>query len=619
MKLECKDITVLIGENDAGKSNILRALNLFFNGETDYGSPFDFDRDWNRKATRVAKKAKEIRISLTIALPTRYYVRTNEPNLPESVVWEKRWHEDGLKSEKQEYSNKKKFRPRNKISILLNRIRFRYVPAVKDRSFFAKLQGELYEVLTQVVDDKLRESAASFEDSIKEELEELHKNGVDILGSVSSLKLPENLRPIFETLQFFGEDDIPLQQRGDGIQMRHIPAVLNFMGEKHNSVRAKGSPNYTYIWGYEEPENSVEMGACFKMRTTLEDIITHSKIVSRIFLTTHSPIFYRMGSQEGQNAIEISRYIIRKPNLHSEAETTDIKQLDETMGLMPLISPYIEDERQRRQKAEQALGEARHLLETAGSKPTLFVEGKWDKQIVEKALSLFFPDTREQIQVKECGGIDNVKSRAKAWKEWPPAINQNIPAVALIDGSERDDPYRTEKTNRSRKQVLNLVWAPNNCVRKLKTEESAQLRTDLESCYSDTVWRHAEEQEGWLEDSECLHEPRQPLRQIDMYESTPSLRRNPSSVEKVRMTKRFTEEGKKRAVRYIVNLPAVEAKEALKAMHPTLEKAVRHLVPPQPPASPSMSRLPITTAPQSADIHQANPSVETVHDDSENL
>jgi AAA15 family ATPase/GTPase len=33
-------ITTLVGANDAGKSNVLRALNLFFNGETNPSEGF---------------------------------------------------------------------------------------------------------------------------------------------------------------------------------------------------------------------------------------------------------------------------------------------------------------------------------------------------------------------------------------------------------------------------------------------------------------------------------------------------------------------------------------------------------------------------------------------------
>jgi AAA15 family ATPase/GTPase len=37
--------TVFVGKNDCGKSNVLRALNLFFNGETNHRISFDFDED----------------------------------------------------------------------------------------------------------------------------------------------------------------------------------------------------------------------------------------------------------------------------------------------------------------------------------------------------------------------------------------------------------------------------------------------------------------------------------------------------------------------------------------------------------------------------------------------
>ncbi len=38
------DLNVFVGKNDIGKSNILRALNLFFNNETDLGKKLNFNR-----------------------------------------------------------------------------------------------------------------------------------------------------------------------------------------------------------------------------------------------------------------------------------------------------------------------------------------------------------------------------------------------------------------------------------------------------------------------------------------------------------------------------------------------------------------------------------------------
>ena len=40
-------LNILTGKNDAGKSNVLKALNLFFNNQTDFGVEFDFSKDFN--------------------------------------------------------------------------------------------------------------------------------------------------------------------------------------------------------------------------------------------------------------------------------------------------------------------------------------------------------------------------------------------------------------------------------------------------------------------------------------------------------------------------------------------------------------------------------------------
>ena len=44
---DLSDISVFVGKNDAGKSNILKALNLFFNNQTELGKPLNFVEDFN--------------------------------------------------------------------------------------------------------------------------------------------------------------------------------------------------------------------------------------------------------------------------------------------------------------------------------------------------------------------------------------------------------------------------------------------------------------------------------------------------------------------------------------------------------------------------------------------
>ena len=44
---QCEDITIVSGRNDVGKSNILKALNLFFCQQSDYLHNFDFVEDYS--------------------------------------------------------------------------------------------------------------------------------------------------------------------------------------------------------------------------------------------------------------------------------------------------------------------------------------------------------------------------------------------------------------------------------------------------------------------------------------------------------------------------------------------------------------------------------------------
>ena len=72
-----------------GKSNVLKALNLFFNNETDYNEKFAFESDFSQLFPQKSKKAKEIVIKIIFEVPQNYKGHGE-------YVWEKRWRKDGL-------------------------------------------------------------------------------------------------------------------------------------------------------------------------------------------------------------------------------------------------------------------------------------------------------------------------------------------------------------------------------------------------------------------------------------------------------------------------------------------------------------------------------------------
>ena len=133
-EFDCNWITTFVGENDAGKSNVLRALNLFFNGYTDPGVSFNFNRDFNIFATTRRQTARQIEIKVTFYLPQGYH----RDGYAHEVEWAKVWRGSGLFLDKgyRRYVDRKDFVSRSKIPTLLDRIRFTYIPAIKDQSFF---------------------------------------------------------------------------------------------------------------------------------------------------------------------------------------------------------------------------------------------------------------------------------------------------------------------------------------------------------------------------------------------------------------------------------------------------------------------------------------------------
>lgn len=76
--LKLNDLNIFSGANDSGKSNILRALNLFFNSKTNLNDNFSFDSDYCKKN----KDEKDVKEELDeITKPTIYTEGNNKEYL----------------------------------------------------------------------------------------------------------------------------------------------------------------------------------------------------------------------------------------------------------------------------------------------------------------------------------------------------------------------------------------------------------------------------------------------------------------------------------------------------------------------------------------------------------
>ncbi len=131
------DLNVFTGRNDVGKSNILKALNLFFNNETDPGVPFYFADNFNFRRLGECKnsvKGKQfIQIKVTFIRGNR-----SEKTLPSKFTVTKKWFRtdsvpsivvDDLSKELVKEGKTYTDRCKSSLTAFLNKIRYIYIPA----------------------------------------------------------------------------------------------------------------------------------------------------------------------------------------------------------------------------------------------------------------------------------------------------------------------------------------------------------------------------------------------------------------------------------------------------------------------------------------------------------
>ena len=89
--IDLADLNIFTGKNDVGKSNVLKALNLFFNNNINDGGGFDFQENFNKirfdQVRKESVKGKQfIQIKVT-------FNRGNsmEKTLPEQFTVTKKW------------------------------------------------------------------------------------------------------------------------------------------------------------------------------------------------------------------------------------------------------------------------------------------------------------------------------------------------------------------------------------------------------------------------------------------------------------------------------------------------------------------------------------------------
>jgi hypothetical protein len=192
------------------------------------------------------------------------------------------------------------------------------------------------------------------------------------------------------------------QKRGDGIQSRHIPYILDFIA-KHTNTH--------HIWAYEEPETSLELGPAFELAEQFKEEFCEE---NQIFLTTHSPAFYDLSGNH------VSKWHVFQRELESGNETQAEKVssediLDRKLGVAALVAG----------RAREAYDQIRELSTTVSrldaelmqhATPHVIVEGITDKTIMKAAFRKLYQNDESFCEFLHAGGATNIPPYLKSAK-----------------------------------------------------------------------------------------------------------------------------------------------------------------------------------------------------------
>lgn len=364
---ENSDINILTGSNDAGKSNVLKALNIFFNNETEPHKEFDFLTDLNRDRELEARAAKG-RMTIWIKITFNNFLKWK--SLPDKFSIKRTWN----RYDSSPVDTVDEDIPATTLGRFLTKLQFHYVPAIRSREIFSDLLADLHDTLMQDESAGLRNSSDALVTDLQKLTTQMSKSILTHVKLDSRIDLPESLQDLFRALNFltkFGSHEIPLILRGDGIQSRHLPFILAYIAEKSNKY---------HIWGYEEPENSLELSKAFEMAADFKNQFSQN---NQIFLTTHSPAFYDLS---GDTVAKWHVESLTKDDFTSTALTplTTTHDVDKTMGLLSVITPRLKSVYEQTQVLQQQLSLMTQTLSESTS-PVVYVEGVTDVEILRRA------------------------------------------------------------------------------------------------------------------------------------------------------------------------------------------------------------------------------------------
>jgi hypothetical protein len=403
---EIGDFNVFAGSNDSGKSNILRALNLFFNGQTSFLETFKFKEDYSKLALLEAREKKKGRQFISIRLNLDEGAFRGKDELKRLAklnggLWIAReWWPflDTYREKQPDFIENAGPGIKRSFGNLISSLKFIYIPAFKNNEVFSHVlslvANEEGIFIDQQAKDELNIQIASAATDLAEDFSELTTINTRVSLPItldsfwSSLQVATDFEKSKEKEITRGSEDdylISLIARGEGIKSIFTPIILGWLA-RNNSKRY-------WIWGIDEPENSLESSRTIAL---FKKFCEYSKY-AQIFASSHSPVFMFPSTE---NLTDTPSTFITTQDIEGDSRFRKIdvndsilkSKLIKEFGLdygtfLGMQEDYAKKLQESQSELENIKAKIRQIV-----RPVIFVEGDIDELYLKKAIEIFRED-----------------------------------------------------------------------------------------------------------------------------------------------------------------------------------------------------------------------------------
>lgn len=419
------DSTALAGLNNCGKSNVLRALNAFFSGETDPGVLLNVDRDFYRFGPK--GKAKVIEVELQFKLPQNFKLGARLKDVElflggSEFSIGKRWRRDAPLPTYLKDGAEVGIQDRQKVDLFLQRINFRYVPnRVLPIDIIRGEHQGLRDVLVRRLSTKAKRTQKTFEvlqetsATLIKALSKRVKQAVPDLGDLE-LATPASWADMAFTFGYrLTQSGVETQdtEQGSGVQSLLMLETLYLIDRDYFQ---RFGWRQAAIWAVEEPESSLHSSLEARIASFLATMAKDPTSRLQVLATTHSDLVVQYSDQ----AILLKR----------DGPQTIREQVADRRDLLAKVS-------------RSGISRWVHPLLHFPLDPLILVEGKFDWVFLTRAFAVLSPGAQPRVSYLELlngesGGVEQTIKYLKTNRDVIAARPSDAPVILIVDWDTRN-------------------------------------------------------------------------------------------------------------------------------------------------------------------------------------